>query len=58
MAERGDIIIKRVGAKVDNRWYRHSKIYFKGEIIENHRVSHTRGGKICKEMEDELRLMI
>lgn len=58
-AKKGDSILKAKGAKIDNRWYRHSKILFKGETIENHRVmSHTIGGMKRKEMEKELRLMV
>ena len=58
-AEKGDDVLKEKGAVVDNRWYRHSKISYKGETIENHRVmSHTRGSRKKKEMEEELRLMV
>ena len=36
-------------------WYRHSKISYQGETIENHRVlSHTRGNKTKKRMEKDL----
>ena len=55
-AEKGDEIAKAHGADVSFDWYRHSKIAYAGETIENHRVmSHTRGGKKRKEMECELR---
>ncbi len=58
-AEEGDDVLKEAGAIVDNRWYRHSKISYKGETIENHRVfSHTRGSRKKKAMEEELRLMV
>ena len=58
-AEKGDSLLKEAGAIVDNRWYRHSKISYKGETIENHRVmSHTRGSRKKKEMEKELRSMV
>lgn len=58
-AEKGDSLLKETGAVVDNRWYRHSKIFYKGETIENHRVmSHTRGSKRKREMEEELRSMV
>lgn len=58
-AEKGDDVLKGKGAVVDNRWYRHSKISYKGETIENHRVmSHTRGSRKKKEMEEELRSMV
>ena len=54
-AEKGDSLIKKMGAIVDNSWYRHSKIIYNGETLENHRVlSHTRGSKRKKEMEKEL----
>ena len=57
-AEKGDSIMTEYGAVVDFNWYRHSKISFKGEIIENHRVmSHTRGNRKKKDMEQELRIM-
>ena len=58
-AEKGDEIAKSQGAEVSFDWYRHSKIAYKGETIENHRVmSHTRGSRKKQEMEDELRLML
>lgn len=55
-AEKGDEIAKAQGAEVSFDWYRHSKIAFKSETIENHRVmSHTRGNKKKQLMEIELR---
>lgn len=58
-AEKGDEIAKAHGADVSFDWYRHSKIAFKGETIENHRVmSHTHGSKKKQVMEAELRLML
>lgn len=58
-AEKGDEIAKAHGAEVSFDWYRHSKIDYKGETIENHRVmSHTRGSKLKREMEDDLRFMV
>lgn len=57
-AERGDSIMKRYGAIVNFKWYRHSKITFHGELIENHRViGHTRGGKKRKWMNAEFQAM-
>ena len=54
-ADMGDKILEDKGATVENCWYRHSKILFCGETIENHRVmSHTRGSKRKKEMEKGL----
>ena len=58
-AEKGDEIARDHGADVSFDWYRHSKIAYKGEIIENHRVmSHTRGSEKKQKMESELRLMV
>lgn len=56
---KGDILLAGKGASIENNWYRHSKISFHGETIENHRVmSHTRGSKKKKMMEEELRSMV
>ena len=58
-ADKGDSLLKGMGAKVENNWYRHSKVYYHGETIENHRVlSHTRGSKTKKRMERELLRML
>lgn len=58
-AEKGDEIAKAHGAEVSFDWYRHSKIDYKGETIENHRVmSHTRGSKAKQAMENDLRFMV
>ena len=55
-AEKGDEIAKAQGAEISFDWYRHSKISYEDETIENHRVmSHTRGNKKKQEMESELR---
>lgn len=57
--DKGDDVLRVNGAEVDNLWYRHSKISYKGETIENHRVfSHTRGSRKKKAMEEELRFMV
>lgn len=54
-ADKGDQLLADKGAAVENKWYRHSKISYQGETIENHRVlSHTRGSKTKKRMEKEL----
>ena len=54
-ADKGDQLLADKGAAVENKWYRHSKISYQGETIENHRVlSHTRGCKTKKRMEKEL----
>ena len=58
-AEKGDEIAKAHGAEVSFDWYRHSKIDYKGETIENHRVmSHTRGSKAKQALENDLRFMV
>lgn len=58
-AKKGDNIMEKHGAVVDFDWYRHSKILFQGETIENHRVmGHTRGNEKLKDMEEELKAMI
>jgi len=58
-AIKGDEIAKVHGADVSFDWYRHSKILYKGETIENHRVmSHTRGSKRKKAMEEEFKAML
>lgn len=55
---KGNEVLRKAGAVIDEGWYRHSKIAFKGETIENHRVmSHTRGSKLKQEMESELRAL-
>ena len=57
-AEKGNELLRAQGAQINDRWYRHSKISYKGETIENHRVmGHTRGSKIKQEMENEFRFM-
>ena len=54
-SDKGDQLLADKGAAVENKWYRHSKISYQGETIENHRVlSHTRGSKTKKRMEKEL----
>lgn len=58
-AAAGDKLLAVNGASIDNRWYRHSKISYKGETIENHRVmGHTRGSKKKQEMDSEFRFMV
>lgn len=58
-AERGDAVLAALGATVSNNWYRHSKISYQGETIENHRVlGHTRGSKTKKKMEQELMALL
>lgn len=58
-ADKGDSILKKNGANVTFNWYRHSKIAFRHETIENHRMmGHTRGNRKLKEMERELEAML
>lgn len=58
-AEGGDEIAKAHGADVSFDWYRHSKISYRSETIENHRVmGHTRGSKVKKRMEEEFKAML
>lgn len=51
----GNDIAKKVGANVDERWYKHSQITYKGEMFENHLFFvHTREGKRSKRLQEEL----
>ena len=51
----GNVIARNAGAKVDESWYKHSVISFKGETFENHQYFvHTRDGKRGKKLNDEL----
>lgn len=52
---RGNEIARNVGANVDDRWYKHSQISYKGEVFENHQYFvHTREGKRSKLLQKEL----
>lgn len=52
---RGNEIARNAGADVDENWYKHSSIQFKGETFENHQFFvHTRDGRRSKAMEKEL----
>lgn len=52
---KGNEIARRIGAKVDDSWYKHSQICYKGELIENHQFFvHTRHGKRSKRLQQEL----
>lgn len=54
--DKGNQIAASVGAKVDESWYKHSQIHYKGEMFENHQYFvHTREGKRSKRLENELR---
>lgn len=51
----GNDIARAVGANVDESWYKHSVISYKGETFENHQYFvHTRDGKRGKRLEKEL----
>lgn len=51
----GNEIARMVGASVDESWYKHSVIQYKGETFENHHYFvHTRDGKRGKRLEKEL----
>jgi len=51
----GNDIARATGAKVDESWYKHSVISYKGETFENHQFFvHTRDGKRGKMLNQEL----
>jgi len=51
----GNEIARELGAKVDESWYKHSVISYKGEIFENHQYFvHTREGRRSKLLQKEL----
>ncbi len=51
----GNEIANREGANVDEGWYKHSQIKYKGELFENHLFFvHTREGKRSKKLQDDL----
>ncbi len=52
---KGNDIARRIGAGVNESWYKHSVIGYKGETFENHcYFVHTRDGKNGKRLEKEL----
>ena len=52
---RGNEIARQEGANVDDSWYKHSVISYKGETFENHQYFvHTRDGKRGKKLNQEL----
>lgn len=52
---KGNDIAREAGAKVDESWYKHSVISYKGETFENHQYFvHTRDGKRGKRLNQEL----
>lgn len=47
--DRCNLSAREMGAKVDESWYKHSQIFYNGEMFENHRyLVHTREGKRSK----------
>ena len=51
----GNEVARDAGAKVDESWYKHSVISYKGETFENHQYFvHTRDGMRGKQLEEEL----
>lgn len=51
----GNTIAREAAISVDENWYKHSVICYKGETFENHQYFvHTREGKRSKELEKEL----
>ena len=51
----GNEIAKKIGAVVDEGWYKHSQISYKGELFENHQYFvHTREGKRSKLLQKDL----
>ena len=53
--KRGNEIAREAGADVDEGWYKHSQIHYKGEMFENHQYFvHTRDGKRGKRLNREL----
>lgn len=46
---------RELGAKVDESWYKHSQIFYNGEMFENHRyLVHTREGKRSKLLNEDI----
>ena len=54
--EKAHDIARGVGAEVNASWYKHSEIYWKNEVFENHRYFvPTRQGKRSKQLDAELK---
>lgn len=54
--EKGNRIALEAGAHLNEEWYKHSEILYKGELFENHRfLIPIRDGKESKELEKELK---
>lgn len=55
----GNEVAKNAGAIVDEGWYKHSQISYKGELFENHLYFvHTREGRRSKRLQEELEQML
>lgn len=53
--EEGNILAEQNGAKVNREWYKHSQIYFRGMMAENHQfLVSTRKGKKTKALNRDL----
>lgn len=53
--DKGNEVAKLFADNVDEGWYKHSVIRYKGEVIENHQYFvHTREGKTSKQLNQEL----
>ena len=53
--ELGNALCKEYGAEVDTSWYKHSEIYYKGELFENHQyLVTTRDGHDLKHLNEDL----
>lgn len=52
---KGNELARKLRAEVNEEWYKHSSIQYKGQTIENHRYFvHTREGKRSKLLQNEL----
>lgn len=52
---KGNEVAKTFADSVDERWYKHSQIFFGGQMLENHQYFvHTREGKSSKELNQVL----
>ena len=53
--EEGNVIAERNGAKVNREWYKHSQIFYRGMMAENHNyLVTTRKGRYAKVLNDVL----
>ena len=57
--EDGNILAEQIGANVNREWYKHSQIYYRGMMAENHNLLvTTREGKLAKELDAILTEML